>query len=312
MSRLTVSIVIPVYNESAIIRQCLAAALNQRLKPLEIVVVNNMSTDDTEQLVQDFAREYKSAGGTVDIWLVQENARQGMIPARNTGFEAAVGDILGRIDADTLICPGWTQAVVNAYTSDSKVMGVTGPVTYYDMPMRRFALRRDNEIRKAIQLFSQRKDVILFGSNMSIRARAWKALGREFCLDLEDKLHEDVDITVHFKKHGYKIVYVEKMVAGVSARRIENRRKDFIKYQNKLTNTYTHHNEKSRSARIAKAVFLSIYFPLHALRYIYSGYYKKIQAECEVNLWSPDGKMSPLSHRAHAKLNMKSKTRRST
>jgi cellulose synthase/poly-beta-1,6-N-acetylglucosamine synthase-like glycosyltransferase len=284
--------------------------VNQVLKPLEIVVVNNMSTDNTQQLVEDFAREYKESGGTVDIKLVQENNRQGMIPARNTGFEAAVGDILGRIDADTLIDPRWTQAVVNAYASNPKVMGATGPVTYYDMPMRRFSLHRDNKIRKAVQMLSRKKDVILFGSNMSIRAKAWHAIGREFCLDLEDKLHEDVDITVHFKKHGYKIVYAEKMIAGISARRIENRLREFKKYQDKLTYTYFSHNEKSKSANVAKAVFLSIYFPLHALRPLYLNYYKKIQAECEADLWNPDGRMSSLRHRAHTKLSLKIKERK--
>jgi glycosyltransferase involved in cell wall biosynthesis len=302
MSELTVSIIVPAFNESAVITQCLRAAVNQKVEPLEVIVVDNMSTDNTQKLVEKFAQEYQRAGGKVNIRLIQASAKQGLIYARNTGFDAATGDILGRIDADTLIAPGWTEAVIELYARNPQAMGATGPVSYYDMPLRRFSLHGDDKMRQFLQLMSKKGSTILFGANMSIRSKAWRAIGREFCLDNDDKFHEDVDITIHLNMHDFEILYAPKMIAGVSARRLRCPRAEFGEYQNRWTNTVRYHNANLKSAKFAKALIWSLYFPMHALMAIYIKRYQKIQAECELDLWGADGPMSPFHHRVWLKL----------
>ncbi len=73
--------------------------------------------------------------------MLDQNDEQGITPTRNRGFDAATGDVIGRIDADSVLEPNWVEEVKNIF-SDPGVGAATGPVIYYDMPLRRFGARR--------------------------------------------------------------------------------------------------------------------------------------------------------------------------
>ncbi|MEY5018082.1 MAG: hypothetical protein RL431_1131, partial [Actinomycetota bacterium] len=75
----TVSIVIPAYNEEDTIRTCLLAALAQTVPAHEIIVVNNMSTDATVDIV----RELQAANPDAPLVLIEQSAAQGITPTRN-------------------------------------------------------------------------------------------------------------------------------------------------------------------------------------------------------------------------------------
>lgn len=59
-------------------------------------------------------------------------------------------------------------------------------------------------------------EVLLFGSNMALRASAWKLIANEVCLDKEDVMHEDIDVSLHLLGRGLKTVYSERMICGIS------------------------------------------------------------------------------------------------
>ena len=63
--------------------------------------------------------------------------------------------------------------------------------------------------------------VLLFGSNMAIRASAWHAISGEGCRDPEDVMHEDIDVSLHMLNQGFKTVYSQCMICGISARRMD-------------------------------------------------------------------------------------------
>jgi glycosyltransferase involved in cell wall biosynthesis len=96
-----VSIVIPAYNEESVIRQCLIAAVYQSVPAHEIIVVDNMSKDRTADIVRQMQLEYPES----PIILLSQDLEQGLIPTRNYGLDHATGDILGRIDADSVLEP---------------------------------------------------------------------------------------------------------------------------------------------------------------------------------------------------------------
>ncbi len=98
---LSLSLVIPAYNEERHLAACLDAVSRQAVMPSEVIVVDNNSTDRTAEI----ARSYPF------VRVVQE-PRQGIVFARNAGFDAARGDIIGRIDADTIIPSDWTKHVL--------------------------------------------------------------------------------------------------------------------------------------------------------------------------------------------------------
>ncbi|HET6924501.1 MAG TPA: glycosyltransferase family A protein, partial [Candidatus Saccharimonadales bacterium] len=86
---LTISLVIPVYNEEDHLDACLRSVMAQRIPFDEIVVVDNNSTDKTLWIARTFP----------NVRIVRET-RQGVVHARSTGFDHARGDIIARIDAD--------------------------------------------------------------------------------------------------------------------------------------------------------------------------------------------------------------------
>lgn len=260
----TVSIVIPAYNESESIERCLLTCINQTRRAHEILVVNNLSTDNTASIVRRMQKEYKDKA---TIRLLSQSEAQGIIPTRNLGFDRATGEVLGRIDADSIIDPSWVREVQRIF-SDREVMAASGPVVCHDMPARRFAAKADDQVRNTLDRLAHNHK-FLFGSNMAIRTSAWHEIKDEVCLDPEDLLHEDIDLALHIFQRGMKIVYDRKMIGGMSARRLDDSPRKFYSYIMRYERTYRRHNIKSASARIPIFIYLSIYFPLKAIRLAY-------------------------------------------
>ena len=252
-SRPTVGIVIPAYNEEATIRACVTAAVGQTVPADEIIVVDNKSTDHTPAILRELIAEFPEAPITV---LRQEKA-QGIIPTRDMGFNAVTSDIIGRIDSDTLLEPDWVEQVQNVFMNP-EVHAATGPVIYYDMPLRRYMARADDTARKAMFRLAT-SYAFLFGTNMALRREAWEEIRDEVCLDEQDLMHEDIDLSVHLFDHGLKAVYASQMVAGMSARRLDSTPRDFYDYVQRFERTYRHHGIRKRRLRVPAWGYLAIY-----------------------------------------------------
>jgi glycosyltransferase involved in cell wall biosynthesis len=256
----TVSVVIPAFNEHDTIRACVIAVLDQTVAAFEIIVVDNASTDDTAEIV----RELQSAYPAAPIVYLLQDALQGITPTRNAGFDRATGDIIGRIDSDSLVEPNWVEEVGKAF-ADPDVAAATGPAIYYDMPLRRFGARADDLLRRT-QVTIAHDYHLLFGSNMAIRATAWAAVRSHTCADLDDLGHEDIDLSIHLHEAGLTVIYWSDMVAGMSARRLDDSPREFFDYVMRFERTYQKHNIRSISLRAPMAVFLAAYPALKAMR----------------------------------------------
>ncbi|MBB5632405.1 glycosyltransferase involved in cell wall biosynthesis [Cryobacterium mesophilum] len=249
----TVSIVIPAYNEEASIRACVMAAIMQTTAASEIIVVDNRSTDATGEIVRALQVEYPDS----PLIYFQQDLEQGLVPTRNFGLDRAQGTVIGRIDADSVIEPNWVAEVQQAFIDES-VAAATGPVLYYDMPLRRFGLKADDRVRRFILTLS-RDYHFLFGSNMAIRRTAWLAIRDQTCRDEVDELHEDIDLSIHLAQNGLKVTYVTSMVSGMSARRLEDSPRDYSYYVHRFERTYARHGLMNPVLRVPMWVFFAIY-----------------------------------------------------
>src|SRR5712691_9076065 len=119
---LSVSVVVPILNAIRTLPSCLAAIERLDPKPLEILLVDNGSSDGTLVLLHDFARDHRS----FDV-KVLEQPRRGAAAARNTGFQAAKGDVIAFIDSDCAPEPTWLTYLVEPF-SDHRVGAVAGRV----------------------------------------------------------------------------------------------------------------------------------------------------------------------------------------
>lgn len=250
---LTLSIVIPAFNEESHLKQCLDSIANQTAMPDEVIVVDNQSKDGTV----DIAKKYSFV-------TVLKEKQQGVRYARDTGFNAARSDIIGRIDADSQLTANWCERVLEIF-ADHSVGAASGPCYYYDMPLKKAGLLIDRAIRRG--LYSLDDAPILFGSNMAVRKLAWRKVHPLLCT--EGEFFEDYDLTIHLRKLKEKIVYDEEMVAGVSSRRLDDDPKTFRHTMNMHTHTFAMHGMTSPIAKGGKYLYVSIYGPLKLIRKVY-------------------------------------------
>lgn len=126
-------VVIPSHNEQDFIGLTLRSLLNQSHRPAEIVVVNDNSTDQTEQIIHDFT----SQSPLVKLVNLQSNAEHlpgsKVIHAFNAGFETlkAEYDIVVKLDADLILPQNYFEVVVAKFASDTTI-GVVGGFAYIE------------------------------------------------------------------------------------------------------------------------------------------------------------------------------------
>jgi glycosyltransferase involved in cell wall biosynthesis len=240
---LTLSIVIPAYNEEGYILDCLEAISYQTVMPLEVIVVDNNCNDKTVQL----AKLYPF------VRIVREK-QQGIVYARNRGFDSAHGDIIGRIDSDTQLDPLWVETVLNYFTNYPNADAVTGNCYFYDFPARALT-----QTVHHLAYYSLQKAItggeILWGSNMAIRRTVWKSV-KPYCT-FDNSVHEDMDLTIHLVDEGFSVVRTSSMLAGVSMRRGNLNPHSIIKYLKPWPLTYWN-NKKYFSGICIGVLFLLV------------------------------------------------------
>lgn len=105
-SEVAVSVIIPTYNRSALLRRALDSVLAQDTQiPFEIIVVDNNSQDDTRSVVDSAIEQH---GGRLRYIF---ESRQGNSHARNTGAKAARGDIVAFVDDDVVVESNWLRSL---------------------------------------------------------------------------------------------------------------------------------------------------------------------------------------------------------
>lgn len=105
-----VSVIIPAYNTEKYISKCLISLIKQTLKDIEIIVINDGSTDKTFEIISKFAL----IDSRVKV-LSQENKKQGV--ARNVGTSDALGEYIGYVDSDDWVDLDYFEKL---YTSAKK------------------------------------------------------------------------------------------------------------------------------------------------------------------------------------------------
>jgi glycosyltransferase involved in cell wall biosynthesis len=119
-----VSVVIPAHNSQPYIVAALDSILAQQHRPLEILVVDDGSTDSTAQIVRGYAPEVR---------LIEQNQR-GHPAARNTGIHAAAGEFLGFLDHDDLWSPDKLDRQIASFDRNPALDLVFGHIQNFFTP----------------------------------------------------------------------------------------------------------------------------------------------------------------------------------
>jgi glycosyltransferase involved in cell wall biosynthesis len=163
-----VSVIVPVFNGSAWIDQCVDSLLNQDFDPrrYEIIIVDNNSTDGSGAIACKSPR----------IQLFRE-PQQGSYFARNTGIRHSSGAILAFTDADCVPEPGWLTAIDRAMRDES-VQVMLGS-RRYAAPSRTLHAIAAYEDARVQYIIGNRRQTSLFGftNNMAVRRGAFERCG---------------------------------------------------------------------------------------------------------------------------------------
>lgn len=249
--KLSVSIVIPVHNEEDHIKACLDTIAAQDEPPLEVIVVDNGSTDDTARIARQFPF----------VRVIHEEKR-GIAHARNAGFAAVRGDIIGRIDADSRLPRDWVRRMRTFITTHSDHL-LTGGSYFYDLKMPNFFGFMQRQLAFRANRFIM-GHYIAWGSNMAFRKELWDAVKDELHNDRD--IHEDMDLSMHLHDHGYEITYHAGLKVGVDSRLFSSKRqsrKQHLEYLKMWPRTLYKHNLKR--AWLGWVGVYIVYFSYHPL-----------------------------------------------
>jgi len=277
-----VSIVIPVYNEEDHLAACLQAIAAQTDKPYEVIVVDNNSSDATVAVAARFP-----------FVTVLHETRQGVVFARNRGFNAAQGDIIGRTDGDSILAPDWVAQVQRTFANPS-VDAASGIVTYRDIGLKHVFSSIDQLVRQYLaRRMSPIDELFLYGVNMAVRREAWIHVRGKLCHARH--IHEDLDLAVHMAKRRQRIVFVPTMLASISPRQASASSREFMTYVWSNPRVYAEHGMVAQRYMypIALAV-MSLYLPI---KFLYRGYNPDTQRFSIMRALtvSPPVRVSPVS-----------------
>jgi glycosyltransferase involved in cell wall biosynthesis len=205
-----ISVVVPSWNDAIMLRACLAALAAQTRRADEIIVVDNDSSDDTAAVA-------RAAGATVVL-----ETRRGVWPATVAGFDAASGDIVARLDADSVPPPDWLARVETALMTPAAPgaavpSAVTGPGDFYGGNRLTRWIGENLYIAGYFWFIGWLlAHPPLFGSNLAMRRELWAQLRPRIDPELP-RVHDDLEISFLLEP-GTGIRYDRTLRVGVSAR----------------------------------------------------------------------------------------------
>jgi glycosyltransferase involved in cell wall biosynthesis len=163
VTRPTVSVVIPTYNHSPFIEEALASVFAQNEPVLEVIVVNDGSTDDTQWALERHRRRIR----------IVEQVNRGVAAARNAGAVVATGELIAFLDADDIWRSRKLELQVDRFAAEPALGLVHCGVEEVDRHGRWLCSRLDGvEGWVAHEMLLFRRPVILGGGSATVVPRA--------------------------------------------------------------------------------------------------------------------------------------------
>lgn len=200
-----ISVVVPVLDDAEALEHCLDALARQERAADEIVVVDSGSTDGSAEVAA------RHGARVLHVHVA------GIPGATAAGLDGADGDVLARLDADTVPPPDWLGRIEAAFAGDPALAGVSGAATFYGGP---WLVRYLGRLSLTVGYFRLIAAVIghppLYGSNFAIRADVWRRMTGTVHRGRMD-VHDDVDLSLHLPP-GVKVRYDPELSVAVSSR----------------------------------------------------------------------------------------------
>lgn len=200
MNQPLVSVIIPNYNYGRFLRQAIDSALAQTYSNIEIIVVDDGSSDDSDEILNSFSAKIR--------WIKQTN--QGVSAARNRAVAESGGEILAFLDADDVWLPAKIEKQVAVFSSDDKIGLVHCGKLDVDDSEKPISEHLDG-MSGAVShdLLRYRRDVILGGGSASAITR--EAFEKSGAFDTKMRIGEDWEFYYRVSKN-YQVGFVPEIL----------------------------------------------------------------------------------------------------
>ena len=205
---LTMSIIIPAYNEEVTIGSCIKSMLSLNYPCYEVIVIDDGSSDNTFKE----ASKYLEKGVKV---IRQKNS--GKPGAVNTGIKNAIGEVVITVDADSKLHPDALTWICRRFSSNPRLGAVAGNVKI-DRPTGLLKTLQSLEYTMSINLGRKSQSMlhcvmIVPGAIAALKTRVLQEVG----YFPTDTFAEDFDITMKILKAGYHVEYESRAIAFTQA-----------------------------------------------------------------------------------------------
>ena len=186
-----VSVIIPVYNVENYLRKCLNSLVNQTLKDIEIIVVNDGTLDNSQEIIDEYVKKYPKKV----VSIIQENGGQGA--ARNTGLLHAKGEYIGYVDSDDYVEENMYEELYKKAKEEDSDIVICGN----NVVKENYECLSKEDVDKEFLLGKMAvwnkiyKKNIIVDNKIQFRSKVW---------------YEDLDFTMKVYFSSKKISYVDK------------------------------------------------------------------------------------------------------
>ena len=191
-----VSIIIPVYNVEKYLPKCLDSLVNQTLKDIEIILVNDGSPDNSQKIIDDYVKKYPKIVKSY----IKENGGQGS--ARNYGFEKATGEYIGYVDSDDYVELDMYEKLYNKAKKEDLDIAICENYVVYEDSDKKLT-------EKTIHVLEDNVKNAFFG-----KMAVWNKIYKKSLVDnlkFRSRLwYEDLDFSVKVLSNAKKIGYVDE------------------------------------------------------------------------------------------------------
>ena len=250
-----ISVIIPVYNVEKYLKRCLDSVINQTYKNLEIILVDDGSTDNSGKICDEYAEKDKRI-----IVIHKENG--GLSDARNKGLDICTGDYIGFIDSDDWVTKNYFEILLEKITCDCSDISCCS----YLRTKKYIENFYSNEEKYVKEYYGY--DILKIFLEKDLVSACVKLFKKEIFEDLRfpiGKINEDIaTIFIAFSK-AIKIVYVNqqlyfyyKNTESITKSKFTSKNLDLVKAYEEvviLSKKYPENIQRLADFRLKKAYF---------------------------------------------------------
>lgn len=221
MNEIKISVIIPVYNVQKYLEECLESVINQSLKEIEIICINDGSTDNSKQILESYKKKY------LQIKLIEQK-NKGLSYSRNLGLKLSKGKYIYFLDSDDFLKEKKSLELIYNIAEKNEVDLIINNFDNYFENTRKFKKENLLNLNDVKKIYKGTK-ILNYGlknkKNFSIsvnRLMRRKVIEKENLYFIENIYYEDVEYNIR------SLVFFEKVMYNPEVTMVYRRRNNSI------------------------------------------------------------------------------------